>query len=523
VVGAYVASANPLVLAIYSLTSSSIAVITAAMFRRKQPDRIAIRKERVVAIFFLILASIEIVALARWAAYPIFADRIYENPTWLPAKFEASIFHAFGSVSVYLSPLLPFAFLLMPFKEYLRVVWRRVWNEVERVPQWLEKYLTLVERRSIPILVGLMALSSGLAALQFAHSVNPTDQAFGVDFYDYARRVSSLGSLNGTEVFQQGYASNSERPLAILAILAFQRTLHLDPLVAVKIVPVILAPALVITAFKFADIAFRNRSLGILVAFFTATSSYFVIGMYGGFIANWMAIIGMFAFLTSVIQFSRSKSWKGYIVTMSLIIAILFIHVYTWTFIVIAMSLYIAWTLVHFRRDRQRAMVAILIASILGISAGVDVAKSLFGGALGGFEVDRNLAQQSVSENLFASRWGNLTYAVGTYLGGGLGNIVPLVLALIWLVNMKFQDEASRLIGSFFFVAAPLMIFGDYLVQARLLYILPINIAMALGTYSVANNLKNRYTILAFLSFVILYQITYVMRSVSNFYFIAPQ
>jgi hypothetical protein len=332
-----------------------------------------------------------------------------------------------------------------------------------------------------------------------------------------------LGSLNGFELFQQGYANNSERPLTILAVLAFQQTLHLDPLLAVKIIPVILAPTLVIAAFRFTDIAFHNRLLAILVAFLTLTSSYFVIGMYGGFIANWMAIIGMFAFLTSIIRFWRSKSWKAYLEAVSLIIAILFIHVYTWTFVILAMSLYVAWTLAYVRKSKQKIAVAVLMASILGISVGVDIAKTSFGGALGGLEVDRNLAQQSVSGSLFASRWGNLTYAVGTYLGGGLGNIVPLVLALVWLVSMKFNDDTSRLIASFFFVAAPLMIFGDYLVQARLLYILPVNIAMALGTYSLTRNLRYRYASFAFVSFVILYQLTYVMRSFSNFYFLPPQ
>jgi hypothetical protein len=419
--------------------------------------------------------------------------------------------------------LLPLAFLLVPFRSHVIGLLRRVWAGTE-VAAGLHRYKDLVERKYRPILAGLMILSSAFMALQFALSVNPTDQPFGVDFYDYAQRMSMLEGVTGAgEFLERAYTSNSERPLTIMILIVFQLTLGVDPLLAVKLMPIVLAPMLVFSAFMFSSRAFGNRSLSLLIAFLTATSSYVVIGLYGGFVANWMAISAMFGFLTFVLNFWNTRSLASYIAALSLLIAILFIHVYTWTFVILATGLFLSWTYFYVRKDRQKNKTLALLGLLLAISIGVDLLKATSGGTLAGFEVDQNLAQESVSGNLFLSRWSNLTFAISTYLGGGLGSILPLVLSIIWLVSMKFTNDSNRIIASFFFVAAPLLIFGDYVIQSRLLYILPVNVAMSVGAYMVASNLRDKRTSLAFLAFVVLYQLNYAMRSISNFYLIPPQ
>lgn len=504
--------------------SSTVAAISITIIQARRPMAAKIRKEKVTAIFFTILVVLEAAALARWVAFPVWPDRIYGSPSWFPAKFEASVFHGFGSFAIYLSLLLPFAFLLIPFRKYVVDALRATWAGTEQSTSELSRYIETIERRHLPVLVGLMALSSAFAALQYVPAINPTNQLFGVDFYDYAQRMEMHAQEeDAVEFLAKTYASNSERPLTIIVLVGVERMLGTDALGAVKLIPLILGPALVFSVYKFVRHAFGNISLSLLAAFLTATSSYLVIGLYGGFVANWMAITAMFGFLTFMLHFWKKKDAASYISALSLLVVILFLHVYTWTFLVLAMSLFLAWSYVYVRKDREKTKLLGLIALVLAASVGVDLFKANFGGTLAGFEVDQNLAQESVSGNMFTSRWNNLTFAINTYLGGGLGSIMPLVLALIWLVDMKFSNDSNRIVASFFFLAAPLMLFGDYVIQSRLLYILPLNIAMSMGVYAIASNLRDKRTSLMFVAFVVLYQLNYALRSISNFYFLPPQ
>jgi hypothetical protein len=525
--GAYLATGDVLVIAVYSIAMAAVSLASIAIIAAYRPlytRRRQVDKSRVVAIFFFILVAIEAASLARWIAYPVWPDRIYGSPSWFPAKLESSMFHALGSAAVYLSLLLPFAFLLRPFRGYVVSFLRTAWQGTKKVAAaHLDRYARLAEKNSRIILAGVAIFSSLAAAMQFLPSINPTDQPFGVDFYDYSQRIAALAPFSGIELLERVYANNSERPLTILVLAAFQQTFGLQPIVVAKLATVILAPLLVVSAYYFADQTFRNRLLSLLIAFLTATSSYFVIGLYGGFLANWAAIIAMFAFLTVTIRFWNAPTRKSFVAALLLLVTILFLHIYTWTFLILAIGLFLAWTYFYVRKDRLKTKTVFLLALVIGISIAVDLAKTAFGGALGGFEVDRNLVQQSVSGNMFVSRWSNLTFAISTYLGGGLGSILPLLLALVWLVNVKFRDDAGRLVASLFFVAAPMMVFGDYVIQSRLLYILPINVAMSLGAYSIAKSFPDRRISLAFLSFMVLYQLNYVMRSISNFYFVLPQ
>ncbi len=526
-IGVYLTLDNSLlILTVYSVTMAlgSLASLVVAAYRPLYMRHRSVRKERVMVIFFFVLVAIEAASLARWIAYPLWPDRIYGNASWFPAKLESSMFHALGSAAVYLSLLLPFAFLIRAFRSYAAALLKRVWGNTGKVSAaYLDKYAQVAEKNSVIILAGIALFSSLAAAMQFLPSINPTDQAFGVDFYDYAQRIGALAPFSGVQLVEKAYTDNSERPLTIIALAAFQQALGLQPLMAVKLVTVILAPLLVISVYCFAEQAFKNRLLSLLISFLTATSSYFVIGLYGGFLASWAAIIVMFAFLTLVVRFWRTPTRAGLAALALLLVVILLLHIYTWTFLILAMGFFLAWTYLYVRKDRSKTKIVLLLALAVGVSVAVDLAKIAFGGALGGFEVDRNLVQQSVSGNMFVSRWSNLTFAVSTYLGGGLGSIVPLILALVWLVNVKFRDDAGRLVASFFFVAAPLMVFGDYVIQSRLLYILPVNIAMSMGAYSIARSFPDRRVSLTFLSFVVLYQLNYVMRSISNFYFVLPQ
>lgn len=526
VLGAYSFVNNTLLLDILALALTSLSIITLLL-----PERLftlrkvkKLRKNHIIAIFFIILTAIEISALVRWAAYPIAPDRIYGNESWAAAKLESSIFHAFGTISVYLTMLLPLSFLLFPFRYYFRKLtsWVLRSQSAPRATVYFNKYYNWIINHKSLVLGTIMLFSALFPALSFLPSVNPSDQSFGVDFYDYSTRIDRLSSYHGFTFFQRMFFENAERPLTILFIVLFQNMFNLTSILAAKSVPIILTPLLVFVCCKFVKLSFGNESLSILSAFLAMTSAYFVIGLYGGFLGNWMAIITMFGLLYFLIKFWRNpSSIVDYGIMLGLLIVLLFIHIYTWTFLVIALTLFLSWSIYYYRKNRLK--VIILIAIAIAISVGIDLLKTHFGGVPAGFEVDRNLANQSVSGNLFASRWYNLTYAIGIYLGGGLGNALPLVLALIWIVSAKWKDDANRLIGSLFFVAAPFVLFGDFLIQSRLLYMMPVNVGASLGTYLVATKLEDKRVSVSFLAFMIIYQLNYVLRSISNFYLILPQ
>ena len=96
--------------------------------------------------------------------------------------------------------------------------------------------------------------------------MNPEGRGVGVDFPHYVRDALIVES-DPSNTFRVGGGS---RPLIFLVIYGFQQVLGSDASTAVKFLPVLLNPLIVISTFFLALEVFRDKEMVSWTSFFTA-------------------------------------------------------------------------------------------------------------------------------------------------------------------------------------------------------------------------------------------------------------
>jgi hypothetical protein len=191
-----------------------------------------------------------------------------------------------------------------------------------------------------------------------------------------------------------------------------------------------------------------------------------------------------------------------------------FFHTYTWTILSIIISIFL---LVSLWRSayKKRAIVFLFIA--IAATAAIDAGRVAFTGSSGGIERDLKIAQDQTGPDQFVMRWNNLSYSLFTFLGGIFGNVIILGIGLIWLLKAKMWDNHTILLMIFFSVGLVPVIFGDYVVQTRLLYNIPFQVPVAIVLADMA---RKRWTVIAVAACIWLLVIA--IRTTSNFHLVLP-
>jgi hypothetical protein len=415
----------------------------------------------------LVAILVEIFALTQFFLYPLGVSvGLLEHFV----ELESQLFYSFGRMSMYLMVLiLLFWAVRFPLKLLVegRLGWFRA-ASLDRPP-----------RRGGG--VGLLPLSflvSVAAGLYpYLPAINEKGFVVSVDVPHYVEFVSQmLEKPNGVYAAFTEIA-NGDRPLPLLLIFFLHSVTGIGLIEVVKFLSLLLGPLLVLATFYLVKSSYGDGWLASIAALLTSTSHYIVVGIYGGFFANWLAIFFMMLYLAFLVRGGANTKASSLIASSLILILILFTHPYTWTPLLLSTVLYLIAITNGGVVEKIRSLVKPFLL-ILAPNLGAELFKSYILGSVGGVIADYSLAVANISPVMFLARFAHLNFTFTTYVGGYLSNPLILLFSLPALL-MPFRGQLLRAISYLIIVVSLPTFFGNYLIQSRLFYILPFPILVA--------------------------------------------
>lgn len=361
---------------------------------------------------------------------------------------------------------------------------------------------TIGLKTKIAIVALSMMLSIALASIPHLPVVNSDDSVIGVDTHYYVSWTNNMtiydnqGPL-GT-VAKAFVLNGGDRPLSLLIIFYFINLFSsVEEDIAHAIdnnLPLILAPLLVLAIYFMTKQMTSSDLISILAASLTAVSYHILIGIYAGFFANWIGlIIGYVSvgFMFKSLRRSKKLDLAFFFVGM---IGLMLTHVYTWTVFVLIISIFLI-LLLRMKVYPKRVIFILLIIVLTTVV--IDVSKSALLGTNLSIQNDLRFLPEleTTSNNLVV--WDTLVNTVQRFLGGLFANPIILLLGIFWLIRCNYKHPANILLFIFFSTGiASLFISGsDWMIQARLLYFIPIQLPAAIALSLIINQNKYRRNI----------------------------
>ncbi len=322
-----------------------------------------------------------------------------------------------------------------------------------------------------------LVVSILLVLIPYRPDLNPTGSLVGIDSPLYIGWISQMLARPLPQAMQYSFVEGLEgsRPFLLIP-LYLVASAGVSPTGIIEYLPMLLAPLLSMSTYIFVRYGHSNSSLAGLTAIFSSVSFYPTVGLWGGYYANWLALILAYLFMTSMLIVTRTPSTPKHAVTYALSIALFLTHPWTWVLIVtvglvFAISLY---------RETRRLVHVEFIIGVIAAGVVLDMVKSLaFSTRAVGVDVTGTFQLAGITQ--LANFWPNLVDALLYTHGGLLGNWVILLLGLLAAFALRFKDRFERLLMLWVAVASiPFAVLDSYH-QARLVYDLPIPVLMSVA------------------------------------------
>jgi len=453
----------------------------------------------ILLICFLILAAIESLSLLYWLLLPLGVSEESLALIKPVSQFEAQTFNA-------LAVFTPFLFVLLLLFGSTRTVLRTLGIKGFQIkfkgkifslkPQPLT-YPQQSMKGRVPsiILISSMIAAVLLTLYPYSPALNPDRHYIGVDIPGYAglwlSKMASQPSLFQT--INYTFFTASDRPLSLLIMYTLCETSKLSTWTVAMFLPIILAPATVLATYYFLRKS-SNPIVPSLTAVFTVFSYHFTTGVYAGFLSNWMAVIEVYIFSGLLMRTIALKSWRNGFLAAIVAVLVLFTHAWTWGMLMGVMAFYtvlqvarnLRWKGVLFSSDLK------LSGMILAVNGIVNALRN-YALSLGTKVETFQMAQESLSMQnlvLFQSTINNtfFSFKFRTFL-----NPVMILLSLVGALTVFSEDRADIYIGSWLLSSVVPFMFGNSVVQARILYNLPIVVFAAHGLSFLLNSINKKW------------------------------
>jgi hypothetical protein len=347
------------------------------------------------------------------------------------------------------------------------------------------------------------------------------NQQIGVDTGYYIFWIDRLMRSNSTQEFvYQAFVAqgqDGDRPIALIFLFGIIKLVNAHSTFDIlEHIPLILGPALVLVVYFLTRELTSNEISSLFASFLTAVSFHMLIGIYSGFYANWLAIIIGYLSAIFLFRFLKRSKKRDLIMYCILLVALLLTHVYTWTVIGIVFAVFLA-VMLRTNNYRKKSILLLLLATSFSVI--IDVARIPIAGSVSGIIKDTQIAAEKTGAEQFTDRWRTLTETVHIYVGGQFSNFILIVLGLFWLFVSNLRKASDIFIIIFISTGILPLFMGDWVVQLKVLYIIPFQIPAAIAmTY-----MNNRaHVSRAFLPVIIIWLIAMSIIAVSNFYFVPP-
>ncbi|HEX2231412.1 MAG TPA: hypothetical protein VHG34_04410, partial [Nitrososphaeraceae archaeon] len=337
--------------------------------------------------------------------------------------------------------------------------------------------------------------------------VNKDNQNIGVDTTYYVYWIGELSrSKNVFDLIYQSFViqgQDGDRPLSLLFLfLLYQAAGNTNLSDVIEHFPLILGPGIVLALYFLTLELTRNEKIALIAAFFAAVYIHTLVGIYAGFYANWLGLIVGYISLAFLFRYLRTGRPSDMVAFSTLLIGVLFIHVYTWTVLAAVAGIFLlAMLLVHILDKKKkknknknnannnniiisssgnnnnnpltnRKRIIWLLVAIL-ISVGVDITKALLTGSSGGLIQDAELAQTNLGIEQFNTRFDTLDLTMHGSLGGVFSNFIILILGLFWVLKSNIREPSTIFLMIFLSVGLIPLNIGSWTLQVRVFYDMP--------------------------------------------------
>ena len=517
--------------------------------------------QKFLRILFFVFVILESIVLIRWLIHPLVPDILLSHWSWQINLLDSNFFYSFGLLSPVLLMLGMFSFIIKPtiHRIYNRVNYffknkKPIIHNNSEIQSKKESSNTpssnpipkLVHQESLPffdskfktfLLVVLIAVIPSILISIYPYTV-AEPQVFsgpslpgvlGYDFSAYSEAINLLiSSTSNVDSFLNGLfveISNGSRPLTIFSIYLLYLVSGQPVDEVLTYLPSIIGPFLVLSVYFFVRTAYpEDRRIAVIASIMTAVSHQIVVGFYAGLYANWMGLAVMLVSAIFLIKCFQSTNHLSRNITLFAVFTtlIMLYHNFLWAYFISVLVFLLAWSaLQRIRAKKSLRVIALLSIVIAGIVA-VDVLKSEFTEASSGFENDFSVATLHTDVSESQNLWENLDKAFKTYLGGFLTNSVVLLLLFLWTLKADYSKISDKFLLSMLFVALVPVLFGDFLVQSRLVYIIPLQIPASILMWKIYKNPKISFGKPLFFA-LLLMQFNYALRSMANMNFELPE
>jgi hypothetical protein len=368
----------------------------------------------------------------------------------------------------------------------------------------------LKTQTKIGFLILAMILSIVLVLIPQHPLINKDNQLIGSDTPSYVTWIGELAkSKNVSDVVYQAFVSqgnNGDRPLSLIFLFLVYQVAGLE---VIEHFPIILGPGIVLAFYLLTLELTRNEKIALIAAFFGAVSLHTLIGIYGSLYANWLGLIVGYISIAFLFRYLRSGRLSDIVVFSTLLIGVLFIHIYTWTILaavsgtfLVAMLLVAIWK--KYKKSNAnnvsnlftRKRIIWLLTAIL-LSIVIDITKVVLIGSSGGVERDIQVAQTNLDIEHLSMRWRVLNATMHDSLGGVFSNFIILLLGLFWVLKSNMREPSTLFLMIFLSAGMVPLIFGLWVLQTRVLYDIPFEIPAAIALYYISTRSGNRLATIA--------------------------
>jgi hypothetical protein len=445
-----------------------------------------------------IISTIEAGALLQWL---MFEPLGLENPLIGLAELESNLYY----LGAQLSPLIMLTFSILGVVIPIHHLSKGSLAKEAQKPEPPTR-----TRTDIVILGLILILSVTVAVYPYLPKVNPQGVNPGVDINSYLLEYKQVEADPGKAL----QVSGGSRPLFYVILFGFQKLTFLDPLSAIRLLPILLNPLLVLSTYFLALEMIGSYKAASYAGFFTAAGYTLVVGMYAYYLADMLILSIILASIGFLLRSYRTRSMQDLVIAS--LLGSLFVFTHPWTLDQYMAPLVVTLTLVTYLhlRHKKDALNPLGFISYCCVIASADIAKLLL---LRG-SVDGLVALGTLSEGLTSTQtfWLDLVNSPRFYVGGFLTNVPLLVLAVIGLWKVNQKNLPNTLIWLFMAMTSAVYIIGDVVVKSRLLYNIPIGILAAYGLLYLDDLVVNHRVKSLIHSTVVITLLTYLFRELAT-------
>jgi hypothetical protein len=396
----------------------------------------------------------------------------------------------------------------------------------------------LKAQTKIAFLLLAIVLSVVLVLIPQHPLVNKDNQNIGVDTTYYVYWIGELSrSKNAFDLIYQSFVvqgQDGDRPLSLLFLFFVYQVAGGNNLSdVIEHSPLILGPGIVLALYFLTLELTRNEKIALIAAFFAVVYVHTLVGIYAGFYANWLGLIVGYISLVFLFRYLRTGRLSDIVVFSTLLIGVLFTHVYTWTILAAVAGIFLLvmlllgiWDMKKKNKNKNKNIVSnnpftnrkritwLLIAVL--VSVGVDITKVLLTDSSGGLVQDIELAQTNLGIEQFNTRFDTLDSTMHGSLGGIFSNFIILILGLFWVLKSNIREPSTIFLMIFLSLGLIPLNIGGWILQTRVLYDMPFEIPAAIALYYISRRSDSILVTLAACTWLVAVSLITVM----NYYFV---